>query len=96
MTFEEKVRSIPEKANVDILVAVSPENFWYISQAFIITAETIRPRQAFAILPRRGSPAVLVCAAEKGLADRESWIRDIRTYTEFADQPIDALVSVTE
>jgi Xaa-Pro dipeptidase len=94
MTFEEKIRSIPGKADVDILVAMSPENFSYVSQAYIITVEMIRPRQAFAIIPKKGDPIALICSIEESLTREESWIKDIRTYTEFTDYPIDALVSV--
>jgi Xaa-Pro aminopeptidase len=94
MTFVERICSIPGKAGVDILVAMSPENFSYVSQSYIITVEMIRPRQAFAIIPKKGEPIVLICSIEESLTKEESWIRDIRTYTEFTDYPIDALVSV--
>jgi len=94
MNFEEKIRSIPRKVGVDVLVAMSPENFAYVSQAYIITVEMIRPRQAFAIIPQKGEPVALICSIEKSLTEEESWIKDIRTYTEFTDHPIDALVSV--
>ena len=94
MTFEEKIRSIPGKADVDILVAMSPENFSYVSQSYIITVEMIRPRQAYAIIPKNGEPIALICSIEESLTREETWIKDIRTYTEFTDYPIDALVSV--
>lgn len=94
MTFEEKILSIPGKAGVDVLVAMSPENFAYVSQAYVITVEMVRPRQAFAIIPRKGNPVALICSIEKTLTEEESWIKDIRTYVEFTDYPIDALVSV--
>ncbi len=94
MTFEEKIRSIPGKVGVDVLVAMSPENFFYVSQAYIITVEMIRPRQAFAIIPKKGEPIALICSIEESLTREETWIKDIRTYTEFTDYPIDALVSV--
>jgi len=72
---------------------MSPENFAYVSQAYIITVEMVRPRQAFAIIPKKGEPVVLICSIEKSQTEEESWIKDIRTYTEFTDYPIDALVS---
>ncbi len=59
-----------------------------------MTVEMIRSRQAFAIIPRKGEPVALVCSIEQTLAEEESWIKNIRTYTEFTDYPVDALVSV--
>ncbi|HSR11395.1 MAG TPA: Xaa-Pro peptidase family protein [Thermodesulfobacteriota bacterium] len=94
VSFEEKVRSIPEKANVDFVVAVSPENFWYVSQCHLISVEKVRSRQAFAILPRRGDPVLLVPAADRETAIEESWIGDVRAYTEFMEHPMDALASI--
>ena len=32
MTFEERMRELPEKAGVDALVAVSPENFAFVAR----------------------------------------------------------------
>ena len=94
MDFEERIRSLPKRTDVDAIVAMSPENFAYISQAYIITVEMIRPRQAFAIVPREGEPVVLICSIEESLTREESWIEDIRTYTEYVDYPVDSLASV--
>jgi len=54
----------------------------------------IRPRQAFAIIPRKGEPVALICSIEESLTREETWIKDIRTYTEFTDYPIDSLAAV--
>jgi Xaa-Pro aminopeptidase len=86
------IRKLPEIADVDVLVAMSPENFTYVGQTHIITVKLLPPRQAFAVLSRKGEPFALVCSIEESLAREESWIKDIRTYTEFKDHPIDALV----
>lgn len=79
---------------LDALVCVSPENFTYLSGAHITTVKTMRARQAFAILRRRGPPILVVCAIEKSLAKAESWVADIRLYTEFVDDPTAVLASV--
>ena len=94
MDFEERIRSLPKKTGVDAIVAMSPENFAYISQAYIITVEMVRPRQAFAVVPRDGEPVALICSIEESLTREESWIENIRTYTEYVDYPIEALAPI--
>lgn len=94
MKFQERIKALPRSAGVDAVIAMSPENFAYVSQANIITVEMIRPRQAFAVVPAAGDPVLMICSIEESLTREESWIEDIRTYTEYADYPIDALVRV--
>ena len=76
------------------VVAMSPENFAYTTGAYIMTVRDIRPRQAFAVLPSKGEAAALVCSIEHQQMQIESWIKDIRVYTEFVDEPVDALVAL--
>src|SRR4051794_31083130 len=79
---------------LDAVVAMSPENFAYVSGSYIMTVRDIRPRQAFAVLMSKGEPAALVCSIERQQMQVESWIKDIRVYTEFVHDPIDALVEL--
>lgn len=71
---------------------MSPENFAYVSGAFILTVEAIRPRQAFAVLPREGEPFAVICSIETATMRDESWIGDLVEYTEFVHRPVDKLV----
>ena len=96
MSFEERMRALPGKAGVDVLVAVSPENFAYVSQSYILTTRTLPPRQAMAILPKDGEPLTVVCSVERAHVDEESWITAVRTYVEFAEHPMDALADALE
>jgi Xaa-Pro aminopeptidase len=89
----ERLSALPGKHGLDAVIAMSPENFAYVSGVFILTVGLIRPRQAYAIIPAKGSPALVICSIELSLAKSEGWIEDIRTYTEFADNPIDALIA---
>jgi hypothetical protein len=43
-SLKDKLLSIAKDAGVDVLVAMSPENFAYVAQAYIITVELLRPR----------------------------------------------------
>jgi len=88
MPKEKVLRSLPERAGVDVLVAMSPENFTYISGAWVLTVGSIRPRHAYAIIPRQGEPVTLVCSIEENTMRDESWIGDVQAYTEFADEPV--------
>lgn len=88
MSKIERLRALPERADVDVLVAMSPENFTYVSGAWVLTVASLRPRLAFVIVPRRGEPVTLVCSIEENTMRDESWIADVQTYTEFADEPV--------
>ena len=94
MSFEKTIRALPGQVGVDALVAVSPENFAYVSRSYILTTRTLPPRQAMAIIPADGEAVALVCSIERMHVEEESWIKKIRTYTEFADHPMDALADV--
>ncbi len=87
------LKSLIKQEGLDALVCMSPENFAYASGVFILTVRLIRPRQGFVIIPAKGEPLLVICSIEKTLAEAEGWIRDIRVYTEFVDQPMDALAS---
>ena len=77
---------------LDALIAMSPENFTYVTGAYVLTVKQIRPRQAFAVLPVNADPFAVICKIEEGTTRSESWITDLRTYIEFADNPIDMLI----
>lgn len=89
----DELLALPSNINLEAVIAMSPENFCYASGAYILTVEYIRPRQAFAVLAKDKDPFVLICSIEESLTRDESWIDDIRTYVEFADNPIDRLVA---
>ena len=85
------LKKLAEHEGLAAIVAMSPENFTYASGAYVLTVKLIRPRQAFAVLPAKGAPFVIVCSIEETLTRDETWIDDIRTYTEFVDNPADVL-----
>ena len=94
MLRTEKLRALAKIAGVDVLVAMSPENFVFVSGAYIMTVEMIRPRHAYAVILRDAEPVVLVCTIEETLARHESWIADVRTYVEFKENPIEVLAEL--
>jgi Xaa-Pro aminopeptidase len=96
MRFKPNTNALTKLAGeegLEAIVAMSPENFTYASGAYVLTVKLIRPRQAFAVLPAKGAPFVIVCSIEETLTRDETWIDDIRTYTEFVDHPADVLAN---
>lgn len=92
MASIDPIRAIPSSLGLKAVVAMSPENFAYVTGAFILTVKQIRPRQAYAVLAAGADPFIVVCSIEETLTKDESWIPSVHTYTEFADDPIDSLV----
>lgn len=90
----EKLQALVRDQGLDALVAMSPENFAYVAGVHILTVASVRPRQAYAVIPAKGEPFLVICSIEKTLAEADSWIKDIEVYTEFVDNPIDALTTV--
>ena len=87
----EAMKALPAKEGLDAVIAMSPENFAYASGAYISTVRLIRPRHAYAVFPAKGEPFNIVCSIEESLTRSESWIPDVRTYTEFAEIPVEVL-----
>ena len=79
---------------LDALVAVSPWNVAYTSGTSFLTQRTIPERLAMVVLTPSGEPAFVYCSIEEGHAKGESWIREFRGYTEFADKPTAVLADV--
>lgn len=90
----DRLKTEMEQVGLDAVVAVSPENTFYLSGCFIRTQITIRDRLALVLWPREGEPTYIVGDIEEGLAQRESWIPDIQIYVEFAQSPINKLLEV--
>lgn len=85
------IGALPQKHGLDAIIAMSPENFTYVSGAYVSTVKLIRPRHAYAVIPAKGEPFVIVCSIEESLTRSESWISDVRTYVEFVDVPVEVL-----
>jgi Xaa-Pro dipeptidase len=81
-------------AGLDALVAVSMDNFYYSSAALILTQRMIPTRLALVVWTASGEPTMIVCTLEEAQARTDSWIKDIRGYTEFVDSPIAMLADI--
>jgi len=80
-----------QTSDFDLVVAASPENVLYTSDAFVSTQVDIRDRLALVVWDGYRDPAFVLCRVEQGYVQQESWIDDIRDYKEFVTSPIDLL-----
>lgn len=79
------------RSEFDVVIAASPENTWYLSEAIIDTQRTLLERLALVVWGRSGDPIYIVCTNEEVQARRDSWIRDIRGYVEYQQSPMQLL-----
>jgi len=83
--------------NLDAIVARSGRNVAYLSgMNFPGTLGRLQdfanaPRAALVVWPRQGEPALFVSNIAHGLAERLSWIEEIRSYTDYVDSPYAAV-----
>jgi Xaa-Pro dipeptidase len=89
-----RLQRMMAKTGIDAVIAVSPENTYYLSGVFIRTQISVRDRLAFVVWPAGADPTYIVCNIEESLARAGSPIKDIRTYVEFGDSPVAALAEV--
>ncbi|MDB5947508.1 MAG: hypothetical protein JWQ33_2534 [Ramlibacter sp.] len=82
------------RSEFDAVIAVSPENVRYCGDVYIASQASLRDRLALIIWPKGQDPVFLVCWVEASYVRTESWIRDVRTYREFEESPVDALASI--
>lgn len=86
MIDKNRAYELMERYNIDALVASSPENVIYTSGFESLGQKVIRGTQVYVVLPRRKEiePSVISSIGEADLiADRPSWITDLRFYGTF-------------
>lgn len=83
-----------QAAGLDAVVAISMENVYYSSGTMLLTQRMIPPRLAMAVWLADGTATLIVCSIEIAQVRAESWIKDVRTYTEFKDSPLAALAEL--
>lgn len=76
---------------LDAMVAVSPENVFYMAETYIETQKSLRDRLAMALLPLEQDPVMVACVIEQNTVESETWIEDKRYYVEFKESPIRVL-----
>jgi Xaa-Pro dipeptidase len=92
--LQTRMNAALEEYNLDAVVAISLENVYYLSGAWIMTQKDIPDRLAIVVWPRQGEPQLILCANEESLAQRDSRISAIHNYVEFKTSPIARLADV--
>lgn len=99
-TIEDAIGDLPglrraiEASRFDAVIAMSPENIRYVSDAPIATHNVIRDRLGLIVWPSGGDPVYVLCQVEEGFMREESWIQDLRPYKEFIDSPMTLVADV--
>lgn len=89
-----RARERAEAMGLDAVVATSYESVSHLSGASIMTQRAIPDRLEIVVAPVAGDPVFLVCNIEEAQVREDSWIDDIRTYVEFVETPVAALVDL--
>jgi Xaa-Pro aminopeptidase len=92
--LQTRMNAALEQYKLDAVVAISMENVYYLTGAWIMTQKDIPDRLAIVVWPRQGEPQLILCANEESLAQRDSRIRAIHNYVEFQKSPIERLAEV--
>src|SRR6476469_4429694 len=58
----QRMDAVLAESDLDAVIAISPENVFYLSRALIITQRYIPDRLAIVVWPREGEPTCIVCA----------------------------------
>lgn len=90
----QRCKAYMEEQNLDVLVALSPENVLYFAETYIQTQLSIRERLAIAVLPLEFEPTMIACKIEAPSVEAETWIEDKRYYVELQLSPIALLAEV--
>ncbi len=80
-----------EAAGIDVLVGASSENFFYLTDTLLLSHEIIPERLCMVVMPSEGVPWALVCYCEEVQTRQDSWIKEVHTYQEFQESPMEAL-----
>jgi len=88
-----RFREVLARSSFDAVIAASPANTWYLSECNIMTQKQLPERLAMVVWPKVGDPVYVVCGLEEGQARAETWIKDIRSYLEFVQSPVELAVA---
>ena len=80
--------------DLDGLVAFSPENVTYLTGYLVPSHPTNRARRTITVLTSDGVAVLIVVSVEEDQARRMSAVKDVRSYNQFSEHPIDILGAV--
>jgi len=90
----EREKSAMEKRGLDVLIAMSPESVAYGIGCVVPSHFFARRRHAISVVYLDDAPTLIVADMEEEHAKNYSSVKDVRSYREFLQDPIDLLVDV--
>jgi len=90
----ERVFGLMPQFGLDTVVATSYENLTYLSGAYIFTQRTVPTRMSAILLTANGDATYIFCSIEEIQIRDYTWIKDLRGYREFAEDPMDMLAAL--
>jgi Xaa-Pro aminopeptidase len=90
---QNRARLLMEKEKLDALLLTTEQNYRYLSghRSLFWVSKT---RPMFMVLPIDSDPVLLVAGAELGVARSTTWVDDLRTWTGWATEGVQALADV--
>jgi len=92
--LERRIKALENKikeTDVDLIIATSQENFFYMTGVLIHTQKSAPDRLEMVCLDKAGEIFTVICNLEYPLFTNQSTVEDISVYVEFADSPIKSL-----
>lgn len=91
-----RLRRAMEEEKIDVMVAVSPENFAYTT-GFVVPSQSImRWRHAMAVVTKEGQEAIVAVDMEETTVRSKAVGVEIRIWEEFTDRPMRVLARLME
>ena len=91
-----RLRRVMEEEEIDVTVAVSPENFAYTAGFVVPSQSLMRWRHAMAVVTREGRESLVVVDMEETTVRSRAPEAEIRVWGEFTDRPMSVLARLLE
>lgn len=82
-----------DAAGIDVLLGGSLQNFFWITNVYLMSHSMLPERLSIAVVPREGEPAAFVSTAEALQTRQESWISDVPTWVERDETAMEPLAA---
>lgn len=91
----DRFRELLEASDFNAVIALSPENFSFTAGCFLWSQKSIRNRIALTVWVKGDpEPVAIVCAVEEPQVQASSWVKDVRSYIEFHQSPMDQVAEI--
>jgi Xaa-Pro dipeptidase len=88
----ERLKGLMINEQMDAILALSLENVFYSTGAFIVSQQILPQRLEIGLFSEKGEDVFIICGIEESSVREQTWIKDIRPYIEFKESPVDFLV----